>query len=125
MTVREAIEKTDELYPNVFSFSQKVFFLEQLDKKLFYGLLECYEGSPSEFEGNYLYSPDKKLIADEPFEDIYIKYLVMQFDILNSDTARYQNSSALFNKEYLDFICFYNRSNTARAVKINVSGECI
>ncbi len=125
MTVREAIEKTDELYPNVFSFSQKVFFLEQLDGKVFFEFLSNYEGAPESFEGDYIYHTDKTLLIPVPYDDIYIKYLVMQFDILGSDITRYQNTSALFNKEYLDFICAYNRSHVIKSAKINVSGVCI
>lgn len=119
MTVKEAIEKTDELYPNVFSFPQKVFFLEQLDAKVCYEFLCKYEDGPSSFKGNYLADTSAELLIGKPYEDIYIKYLVMQFDILNSDMGRYQNSSALFNREYLDFICFYNRNHRISPVRIS------
>lgn len=120
MTVREAVEKTDALYPNVFSFSQKAFLLEQLDSKVYYEILKKYADCDAVFKGEYLSDADAKLLIDCPFEDIYIKYLVMQFDIINSDITRYQNSAALFNTEYLDFIRCYNRNHRIKPIAVNI-----
>lgn len=121
MTVREAVEKTDALYPNVFSFSQKAFLLEQLDSKVYYEILKKYADCSVVFRGEYLSDADIELLIDSPFEDIYIKYLVMQFDIINSDITRYQNSAALYNAEYLDFVKHYNRNHQIKPVYININ----
>ncbi len=120
MTVREATERTDELYPNVIPFPQKAYLLEQLDNKIYSEILIQYEDIDCSFRGGYEQDADTELVISAPFEDIYIRYLVMQLDILNSDITRYQNSYSLFNSLYLDYIRFINRNHRIKRHNINI-----
>lgn len=120
MTVIEAIRRTDELYPNVIPFSQKAYLLEQLDNRVFNEILVKYDDIDCSFESGYQENQDAQLVIKAPFEEIYIKYLVMQLDIINSDITRYQNSYALFNTMYLDYIRYINRNHTIKACRISI-----
>ncbi|MBR3767929.1 MAG: hypothetical protein IKL10_06795 [Clostridia bacterium] len=120
MTVKEAIEKTDILYPNVFSFSQKALWLQELDGKVFAEFLSNYKDSIENFSGGYTLSPEKELLIPDLFSEIYQRYLIMQFDIRDSDITRYTNSASLFNTAYLSFMNYYNRTHTVKENSINI-----
>lgn len=121
MTVKEAVEKTDALFPNAIPFSKKASWLKELDMKILTEFLSCYNGFqkvtlPEE------YSPDVKLLVSEPFSEIYIRYLCLQSDIVNSDIAAYKNSAALFNSSYLSFMNYFNRTHLMKSNSIKISG---
>lgn len=121
MTVREAIDKADLLYPNVFSFSEKAEWLRELDMKLSAELFSRYpDHKDSEKETSGQYTPDTRLLIEGPYENLYILFIVMKTDIVNSDTVRYQNSSALFNNEYLAFSNHYNRTHMIKSAGITL-----
>lgn len=121
MTVKEAVEKTDALFPNVLPFLKKAAWLKELDMKVYSELLSFYEGqeknAPSEN-----YSPDTELLIKEPFSEIYIRYLCLQNDIVNGDTAGYKNNAALFNSAYLSFMNHFNRTHYVKRTNISISG---
>ncbi len=119
MTVREVIKKADEAYPNVFSFSQKAGWLEELDNRVFSEVFSRYEDSEEKFTGGYCEDDETELLIGKPYDDIYIRYLVMNFDIVNSDMVRYQNSAALFNSQYIAFGNFYNRTHRISSAVID------
>ena len=115
MTVKEAIDKTDSLFPNAFTYQQKASWIRELDLKVYYGFLSEYEGKSGEPSDTYCTDISTPLLIEEPFADIYTRYLAMQFDISGGDIAGYSNSAALFNSTYLAFMNYYNRNHRAKA----------
>ncbi len=121
MTVREAVDKADLLYPNVFSFSEKADWLRELDMKVTAELFSRFADSGDiKCCEKDRYTPDTKLLIEGPYENLYILFIVMKTDILNSDTVRYENSSALFNNEYLAFSNHYNRTHRVKSTEITL-----
>lgn len=118
MTVKEVIRKADSLYPNVFTFTQKALWLSELDSRVFAEICSRYDDSAEKMQDSYTENEEAVLLIGKPFEDIYIRYLVMNFDIVNSDIVRYQNSAALFNTMYTAFVNSYNRSHKFKKTKI-------
>lgn len=113
MTARKLIEKTDKLYPNVFPFGVKAMWLTEFDKRLSLEVISRYDENFSEIP-SYDENPDSVLLIPDDFSEVYIRYLTMQFDITSGETARYHNSSALYNGSYLSFINYYNRTHRVR-----------
>lgn len=118
MTVRRIIEKTDRLFPNIFPFSVKAMWLQELDKRILSDLLTKYEDFPVREISFYDEEPESVLLVPEEYSELYTRFLAMQFDIVSGDTARYQNSSALYNGAYLSFMNSVNRKNTHKPVYI-------
>lgn len=121
MTVREAVDKADLLYPNIFSFAEKADWLKELDMKVYAELFSRYPDNEDMRRDNIRqYTPDTRLLIEGPYENMYILFIVMKTDILNSDTARYENSSMLFNNEYLAFTNYYNRTHMVKSTEITL-----
>ena len=120
MTVRQVIERTDSLFPNIFTFTAKALWLKELDDRLYKEVISAYEEPCENRSSLYAAKPDTELLADERYFSMYLRYLVMQYDITNSDIEAYNNSSMLFNNEYMSFINAYNRTHRARDISINI-----
>lgn len=122
MTVKEAIERADTLFPNVLPFTLKMQWLRDLDERIFTEFISCYEGHGKEIpEGEY--TPATVLLIDEPFTGIYTRYICLQADIMNGDTAGYKNDASLFNSAYLSFMNHFNRTNFIKKRSIRIGGD--
>lgn len=111
MTLREAIDRFDLLYPNPLDFASKRKLLSDFDGRLFSEVLVHYEGSPLIFVGyGEDADPDTELLAGFPFDDIYIKFLSAENDAVCGDVERYNNSAALLNAAYRQYTDFLNRT---------------
>lgn len=122
MTVKEAVERADALYPNVLPFTLKMQWLKELDEKVFTEFISSYEGYEKRAPEKE-YTPLTVLLIDEPFSSIYVRYICLQADIMNGDTAGYKNSAALFNSAYLSFMNHFNRTNFIKKRNIRIGGE--
>ena len=113
MTIKEAIARFDTLYPNAFSHNEKLAWLSELDGKIFSEIISLYENAPERFFGYYpsmdLNTP---LLVPFPDDDIYIKFMCLKTDLINSDIKRFNNSSLLFNSAFASFANQYNRTHT-------------
>lgn len=50
-------------------------------------------------------------MVPNPYDDLYIKYLMAQVDYHNAELARYNNSMVMYNIALSDFANWYNRSH--------------
>ncbi len=107
MTVREAIERVDDVKPNSFTEQDKVRALNQLEQKI---MAEVFYWPPVEINRQQLIYPDcldYELLVDPPYDDIYEYYLEAWVDEHNGEYERYANSSALFNNRYGNFLAWF------------------
>ena len=64
------------------------------------------------FRGYDLTTPrDTELLAEEPYTDVYIYYLMAQIDLGNAEIAKYNNDKALYNSAYLTYSDYYTRTH--------------
>ncbi len=111
MTLREAIDRFDLTYPNPLEIGVKRRILSEFDGRLYSELLVYYEGAPQVFSGyGETTPPDTPLLAEYPFDDIYLKLLCAENDVVCGDIARYNNAAAAFNAAYNDYASFINRT---------------
>jgi hypothetical protein len=61
------------------------------------------------FADEWVVGIDTELIAQPPYDKLYVMYLFSQIDIHNAEIARYNNSAAMFSAVYQDFSAWYNR----------------
>ena len=117
MDVRALISMADSLFPNVCPFAVKAYHLYQLDRKIYsdflfrYGGFNCPDVSAAS-------SPDRPLLAPEEFSGMYLYYLFMQLELTSGNVTGYQNQAALFNRAYLSFMSWVNRTHLQPPVKI-------
>lgn len=111
MTVKDAIDRFDVLYPNAMGLPEKLALLSGLDGRVDREILSLYGADDPDFAGygpaDY---PDAALRIGFPFEDLYIKYLSAENDLINGDALRYANSAAVFNAAYAEYAAYMNRT---------------
>lgn len=113
MKIKEVIARFDTLYPNAFSHSEKINWLSELDGRIYNEILSLYENAPASFKGYTSTTSDNtELLVPFPNDDIYIKFMCLKTDLINSDIARFNNSAMLFNSAFTSFANEYNRTNT-------------
>ena len=119
MTIKECIDMVDNVKPNTYSIREKVLWLSFLDESIINDALkthECYDGRYDDFNG---YTEEKlsvPLIVKSPYDRLYPAYIKMQIDSENGETARYNNSAALFNTYYMEFRKYYNKTHMPLSV---------
>lgn len=113
MKIKEAIARFDTLYPNAFSHSDKISWLSELDGKIFSEIISLYENAPPYFTGYTSSASDStELLVPFPDDDIYIKFMCLKTDLINSDIRRFNNSAMLFNSAFTSLANTYNRTHT-------------
>ena len=119
MDVRGIAARADSQFPNLYSFVSKAQWLYELDMRGYNEFLSAYGvgNAPDEKEKN---SPDRVLLIDEAFSDVYLYYLFMQFELSSGNITGYQNMAALFNRAYMDFMNHFNRTHLMSPRRINI-----
>lgn len=115
MNIRDVLDQVDTLKPNQFDEAQKIYWLSQLDRRVYLDVIATHEkdeDTPGSFAG---YAPDvdqdTELLVKEPFSDIYRWYLEAMIDLGNGEQGKYQNSMLLFNTAWADFARDYHRKH--------------
>lgn len=119
MTLKEAIERFDLLYPNALDITSKRKIISDLDGRIAIEILSNYEDGGKGFCGYTENTPgDTRLLADFPFDDIYIKALCAENDAVSGDINRYNNSAELFNSAWEQYAAYYNRVHRHKSTVI-------
>ncbi len=112
MKICEAIAICDRQKPNGYEYSDKVHWLDMLDRRIFREIIIRHEGGAQSFGG---YAPDvdgdQELLAEDAYADMYVKWLMAQIDFANAEMQRYNNSAAMFNSLYEEFSAAYTREH--------------
>lgn len=113
MTIAEAIARVNEVKPNTYQQLIKIKWLSQLEWSIKREIVDVHEGSSEvEFNGFDENTPlETRLIAPEPYDEIYVRWLEAQIDYANGEMGRYNNSMAMFNAAMESFRSFYNREH--------------
>lgn len=117
MTIQAAIETIDALKANLFTQSQKIKWLSDLDGLVWREIMLTHEGIAEDavFPGyNESNSLDIVLLVPEPYTDIYKHYMAAQMDITNRETGEYSKDMLLFNNAWQTYADYYNRHHVPR-----------
>ena len=110
MTVKEIIDRTDEIKPNQYSTEQKTEWLSRLDIQIYNEVMKTHEDCDMDgFEGHT--GETAELLVGSPYDDMYRYYLESMIDYANQEIAKYNNSSAMFDERYTEFCRNYNRTH--------------
>ena len=114
MTIQAAIDRIDEMKPNMFTDEQKMAWLSEVDAYVFKEILLTHEGMPEgvTFEGYDQDTPmDTVLMVPEPYHDIYEHYLAAQMDNKNRDSNEYAKNMVQFNNAWQTYADYYGRKH--------------
>lgn len=114
MTIKECIDNVDNIKPNQYGTEIKVQWLSFIDEIIINDVLKSHEGYDGRYDDFMGYSADKlstPLIVPSPYDRLYPAYLKMRIDGENGETARYNNSAALFNTYMMEYRKYYNKTH--------------
>ena len=113
MTIIEAINRIDSLKPNNYTQEDKIKWLSTIDGVIKEEIINTHEGADAVIFDGYDVDTalDTVLIVPAPYDDIYVKWLEAQIDYFNGETAKFNNSIAMYNTAYSVFERYYNRTH--------------
>lgn len=125
MTIIEAIDQVDALKHNTYSQDQKVKWLSRAESMIKRLIVDTHEGGEGIVFNGFTEDTDlhTELIAPEPYDELYVRYLEMQIDYSNGEIDRYNGSAAMFHSAFQDFGRYYHRTHMPRCVKKNFFEE--
>lgn len=120
MTIREALNKIDAQKPNSFTQDEKIEWLSRLDGTIKHEIIDTHEGGEDVVFGGYNAETDLDtvLLAPEPYDEVYLRFLETQIDYTNNEYGRFNNSNAMFKAAYSSFRNFYNREHLPKGKQL-------
>lgn len=117
MTIREAINRVDDLKFNTYSDNDKVAWLSRLDNSVKNLIIDTHEGWEccSAFTGyGDTTDMDTVLLVPAPFDEIYLRWLEAQIDYHNGEFDKFNASIIMYNTAFEAYANFYNRNHMPR-----------
>lgn len=113
MTIADAISKVDTLIPNTYTPEDKIGWLSALDSRVKTQIIDTHQQSkPVYFYGyNGVMDLETELLAQEPYDEMYLRWLEAQIHYHNSEDERYNNAIILFNNAYEGYKKHYTRNH--------------
>lgn len=113
MTLKKALVEFDSLYRNNIPSEIKIEWLSFLDLTVYKEVLLSHENPPQSHALPYTADTpeDTPLLVEDPYSELYIKFLSMKKDLYYSDIARYNNDVILYSASYEDFKNYYNKTH--------------
>ena len=114
MTIKECIDIVDNAKPNQYGIKEKVMWLSFVDETIINDVLKTHEGYDGRYDNFEGYTEDKlsvPLIVPSPYDRLYPQYIKMMIDSENGETARYNNSAALYNTYLNEYKKYYNKTH--------------
>ena len=114
MTIKECIDIVDGMKPNQYGVEDKTRWLSFLDMMIINDVLKTHEGYDGKYDlftGYEVGNLGVKLIADAPYDQMYLEFLKMKIDEENGETARYNNTAKMFNTYLSTYKKWYNKNH--------------
>lgn len=116
MTIQDAINWVDSKKYNIYTREDKVRWLSEQDRALWLFLQSFEEFDGKTFDGYDGDTPlDRELLAPEPFDRLYLRWLEAQIDYANQEYTKYNNAMALHLEAWKDLTAWCLRSYTHKS----------
>lgn len=112
MTISEAIARLDLQKQNTCTRQEKLCWLSELDGLIKAQILDAYENPPAVLlpYGDPL-PEDGVLLAEPPYDSMYLWYLEAKIDYQNGEINRFNNAMALFQSCFREYAAQYHRDH--------------
>ena len=108
MTAEQARIAADLTRPNELEPELKLGWLFALEGQIRRTLHLVHEGAPEAAAGT---DPEAELSVPHPWDELYLRYLVMRIDLENGELERYNADAACFNRAWRDYAAHYARTH--------------
>ena len=113
MNIRKVLEEADELRPNVIDDGSKLAWLNDLENTIYHQLILPRMGH-EEYEEPHIDSGtdyDHELIVKQPYERLYVDYIMSKIDWVNREWENYNNTAAQFKTTFDEYAAWYGRNH--------------
>lgn len=116
MTVREAIERLDNLNPNSYTLEDKIEWLNRVEQTAYNDVLMTHNPLPGEYEPVSGERLERELCIPSPYDQAYVYLMMSQVDFSNAEIEKYNNSNSMYEQAYSNWRNWYNRTHEPRGV---------
>ena len=118
MRLQQAIDRVDEMRPNMQSRELKIAWLSELDGLIYSELISQHYLLPGEEirmcsmpEYDADTDPGQMLLVRPPYDNIYTYWLMAKIDEQTLEQEKFNNDQAMFNASYESFSDFWTRKH--------------
>mgnify|MGYP007101855187 CR=1 FL=1 len=105
MTLGEVIAFVDESKPNAFSEEVKTQWINEVEGMVQTEVFLFASGQVLRYD--YADDKDAELLVAPPHDKLYRSYLAAMIDYANGEYSKYQNTMAMFNAQYGEFMRWF------------------
>lgn len=122
VSVKAVLDELNEIKPNTLNEALALKYLSKFDMQLWQELLSWHNNVDDYYDHLFSVDAEGKATSKLPYTDaadtllvpyeyaqLYVDYLIMQIDLINNDTQRYNNSAINFNASLMSFASYINR----------------
>lgn len=112
MTINEVLDEVDRIAKNnSIDRNQKIKWLDRLDRSIFNDLLQYKKDNIETFDGYDVDDDeDTELLAVEPYDELYVYYVLAQINLIQQEIDFYNNNYAIYEDKYRNYRDFINRT---------------
>ena len=114
MTLQDAIDMLDEMKPNMMSTRLKLKYLTEIDQLIHDEIVIKHEHTAAQ-DAKPVYDEDTdmmtELIVPEPYDMVYVYWLMSKADIQNQEDGRYNVDRAHFENAYQTMADWWTREH--------------
>ena len=125
MRLQQAMDRVDEVRPNMQDNALKIAWLSELDGLIWQELIKKHWMTPDEFDsypkdGNGLpvmpeydedTDPGQMLLVRAPYDNIYLYWLMAKIDEQTMEQEKYNNDRQMFNASWESFSDYWTRNH--------------
>ena len=118
MRLQQAIDRVDEMRPNMQSRELKVIWLSELDGLIWRELIEKHHLKPGEEirlcsmpEYDTDTDPGQKLLVPAPYDNMYLYWLMSKIDEQTMEQEKFNNDRAMWNASWESFSDYWTRNH--------------
>lgn len=128
MRLQQAIDRVNEMRPNMQTDALKIAWLSELDGLIWRELIEKHWMKSEEYakykkdeQGRALMpeydidtDPGTKLLVPAPYDNIYLYWLMSKIDEQTMEQEKYNNDRAMWNASWESFSDYWTRNHMPR-----------
>lgn len=109
-TLKEIIDRIDKDKVNDYDNEQKTRWINEINKGIWHRFYEGREGYETYDDLNYDRDKDRELLCDSEYDCLFDYYVYSKIDYFNNEINNFNNSGALFQNKYDEFVRYMIRS---------------
>lgn len=110
VTIGRLLEIVGQRRPSQYTSKDHIEWLNKIETEIYNDVFLTHEENSTEFNGyEENVDRDTKLLAESPYDSLYVDYLFSMIDYNNGEMQRYNQSASMYNETLSAYKSWYNR----------------